>query len=80
MVNVFGVPGQPAAVGVTVIVAVTAVLPVLMAVNAAIFPFPLAASPIDVLLFVQLKEVLFTEPENDMAFVVAPLHRVWFAG
>ena len=54
MVNVTGAPLQPLADGVTVIVAVTAVVPVLIAVNAPIFPEPLAASPIDVLLFVQL--------------------------
>ena len=76
MVKVLGVPGQPAAEGVTVIVAITAVLPVLMAAKAGIFPEPLAANPIVVLLFVQLKVVLFTDPENVIAFAVAALHNV----
>lgn len=58
MVNVIGVPTQltPALVnvGVTVMVAVTGALVILVAVNAAILPLPLAASPIDVVLLVQL--------------------------
>jgi hypothetical protein len=74
------VPGQPAADGVTVIVAVTAVLVVLIAVNTGIFPFPLAAKPMDGLLLVQLNPVPLTAPVNDIAFVVDPLHKVWFAG
>ena len=52
--NVCAVPGQPFTVGVTVMVAVTGVVPVLIAVKAAILPVPLAASPIAGLLFVQL--------------------------
>ena len=54
IVNVVGVPGQPFATGVTVIVAVMALAPALMAVKAAILPVPLAAKPILVVLFVQL--------------------------
>ena len=41
-------------IGVTVIVAVTGALVLLMAVKAAILPVPDAVSPIDVLLLVQL--------------------------
>jgi hypothetical protein len=52
IVKVWGVPGQPANEGVTVMVAVTGAVPVLVAVNDDIFPLPLAASPIHVLLFV----------------------------
>jgi hypothetical protein len=54
IVNVCGVPGQEFPVGVTVIVAVTGVVPALVAVNAAIFPEPLAANPIEGSLFVQV--------------------------
>ena len=76
MVNVCGMPGQPAADGVTVIVAVTGALDALMAVNAGIFPLPEAAKPIDVLLFVQLKVVPLIAPEKVTRFVDAPLHKV----
>ena len=51
--KVIGVPAQPFAEGVTVIVAVIGALVMLVAVNAAILPVPLAAKPIDVVLFVQ---------------------------
>jgi hypothetical protein len=54
IVNVFAVPGQLAVEGVTVIVAVTGLLPGLVTVKAGIFPLPLAVKPIEVLLFVQL--------------------------
>jgi hypothetical protein len=58
MVNEEEVPTQvlpPLTIeGVTVIVEVTGVVKVFFAINPAIFPEPLAASPIDVLLFVQL--------------------------
>ena len=58
MVNVRAVPTQLTPpftnVGVTIMVAVTGDVPALAAVKAAIFPEPLAASPIDVLLFIQL--------------------------
>lgn len=51
MVKLTGVPGQPLAVGVTVIVAVIGELVALVAVKAAILPVPLAARPMVVLLF-----------------------------
>ena len=54
IVNDLGVPGQPAVVGVTVIVAVTGVIPALTAVKAGIFPLPVAPKPMVVLLFTQL--------------------------
>ena len=76
MVNVWAAPGQPAADGVTVIVAVTGAVPVLIAANEGIFPLPDAAKPIDVLLFVQLKVVPLTAPEKATRFVEAPLHKV----
>jgi hypothetical protein len=54
IVKVCDVPGQPFAVGVTVMVAVTGAVPVFVAVKEVIFPVPLAARPILVVLFVQL--------------------------
>lgn len=54
MVNVPGVPGHPLAVGVTVIVAVTGAVPVFTALKAAMFPLPVAPSPMDGSLLVQL--------------------------
>jgi hypothetical protein len=53
IVKVMGVPAQPAAVGVTVIVATKFVEPVFVAVKAGKFPVPLAAKPIAVFEFVQ---------------------------
>lgn len=54
IVSVLAVPVQPFADGVTVIVAVTGALVVFVAVNAGMLPAPLAARPIEVVLFVQL--------------------------
>lgn len=53
MVNVIGVPEQPLAVGVTVIVAVKGALVLFTAVKAGKLPVPLAAKPIPVVEFVQ---------------------------
>jgi hypothetical protein len=50
-----GAPLQLLTVGVTVIVAVIAVVPVFVPVNDAMSPEPLAANPIAVLEFVQAK-------------------------
>lgn len=83
MVKVTGVPVQvvPPLVklGVTVIVAVTGAVPVLVAVNEAILPVPLAARPIEVVLFVQLYTVPGTKPVKLTAVVAAPLHTTWLA-
>ena len=54
MVNVLPGPGQPLAVGLTVIVAVRVEAPLLFAVNEGIFPVPFAASPIAGVVFIQL--------------------------
>jgi hypothetical protein len=75
MVNVCGVPVQGPSTGVTVIVAVTAAPPPFNAVNDPMLPLPLAASPIDVLLFVQLNvvpavPVKFTEVVEPPAQIV----------
>lgn len=47
MVYVAGEPVHPASVGVTIIVAVTGAVPVLVAVKAGVLLVPLAASPMD---------------------------------
>ena len=52
IVNVEAVPEQPLIEGVTVIVAITAVVPVLVAVKSGISPIPLAPNPIVVSLLV----------------------------
>ena len=76
MVNVSGVPGQPFTVGVTVTVAVTGAVPVLVAVNVPMLPLPEAARPIDVVVFVHAYVVPVTEPVKFTAVVVAPLQSV----
>lgn len=62
MPKVSALPVQPFADGVTVIVAATGAVAVLPAVNDVISPVPFAASPIEVLLFVQLYSVPVTLP------------------
>ena len=83
IVNVTGVPGQlrPLAVltGVTVIVAVTGAVVLLVAMNEPIFPVPPAARPILVLLLVQVNTVPGTGPLSVTAALAAPLHKVWLA-
>ena len=54
MVNVITGPTHPAAVGVTLMVEVIGAVLGLVAVKAAILPFPLAANPMAVLLLVQV--------------------------
>ena len=72
IVNVDGVPVQPFAVGVTLIVAVIGEAVALVAVNEGILPEPLAARPIDVLLFVHVNVVPLTGPEKLVIDVAAP--------
>ena len=79
IVNVSATPEQLLAVGVTMIVAVAAVVPEFVAVNAPMFPVPVADRPIDVFEFVQLYVVPLTAPEKVTDAVVAPLHNVWSA-
>ena len=80
--NVCGVPGQPSNEGVTVTVAVTGEVPLLMAVNEGMFPVPVAARPMDVVLlvheYVVVPPVLFVVKFT--AAVAEPLHLVWSAG
>lgn len=80
IVKFLGDPSQPFAVGVTVIVAISITLEVLVAVNDAILPLPVAANPILVLLFVQLNVVPLTELLKFTAEVAARLHNTWFDG
>ena len=68
-----GFPEHPLADGVTVMVAVAVVEPVLVAVKEGTLPDPLDARPIEVLLLVQVKVVPDTAPLNEMTEVVAPL-------
>ena len=68
--NVIELPVQPLAIGVTVIVATTGILDVLVAVKEGILPVPLAAKPIEVSLLVQLNVVPDTEPEKLIAATV----------
>jgi hypothetical protein len=72
IVNILGVPGQIPLKGVTVIVAVTGALPVLMAVKAGISPLPPAARPMEVFVFVHEKVVPLIVGTNATAFVVNP--------
>ena len=66
-----GFPVHPFAVGVAVTVAVTTVVPALVAVNDAMSPTPLAARPMDVVLLVHV-----TGPEKFTAAVALLLHTV----
>ena len=67
--------GPPGKVGVTVMVAIKAVLPGFVTVKEGIFPVPLAARPIAGLSFIQLN-VAPAVPVKLTAFVVVPLHRI----
>ena len=66
--------------GVTVILAVTGAVPAFVALNEAIFPVPLAANPIDGVLFVQLNIVPATVPLKFTGAVDVLLHTTWLAG
>lgn len=82
MVNVCGVPAQAGdepILGVTVIVADMGDVPVLVGVNEPILPVPLAASPMAVLLFDQLK-VAPVVPLNAGIAAETLLQSVWVAG
>ena len=60
-------------------VAVTPVEPELVATKEGIFPVPLAARPMEVVLFVQLYTVPGTVPPKLTAAVEEPWHNVWLA-
>jgi hypothetical protein len=88
MVNVIAVPTQltPALlyVGVTVMVAITGAVVALVATNDPILPEPLAANPIEGVLFTQLKTTLLPPLPllgltKAIAVVDEPLHKTWLA-
>jgi len=80
IVKVLMAPLQPAAdFGITVIVAVIGTLVLLVTGKDAIFPVPLAGSPIAVLLFIHVQVVALTLlPLKVMADCVSPAQRVLF--
>lgn len=81
MVKVLTIPVQPnVEVGVTVIVAVTGVVPALVAVKLGILPVPAVPSPIDGLLFVQVKNTPGCDVVKVTGAVGEPLHNTWLAG
>ena len=73
MLKLSGVPTQPLAVGVTVMVATSVEVVLLVATKEAMLPFPLAARPMEGLLFDQLKVVPTTGLLRLMAAVLSPL-------
>jgi len=72
MVNVLGVPVQPFAVGVTVIVAVMGEVAAFAAVNEGTLPEPLAPRPMAVLLFVQVNVVPLRGPDKFVMDATTP--------
>jgi hypothetical protein len=80
MVYVDEVPVQPLIEGVTVMVAMMGVAPGLVAVNEGTFPFPLAPSPIAVLLFVHENVAPGVVLVKLVAGTVAPLQTTILAG
>ena len=72
IVNVFGVPVQPFAVGITVIVETIGEVVAFVAVKEGILPEPFAASPIAVLLFVHVNVVPLTGPDKLVIDAIAP--------
>ena len=80
IVKLTAVPPQPVDDGVTVMVAVIGAVVLLVAVKLAMLPVPDAASPMAVLLLVQLYVEPGGNPLNTTADVDAPLHSIWLAG
>ena len=76
MVKDKGVPTQPLAVGVTVMVAITVTVLALVAVKEGMSPVPLPASPMDGVLLTHAKVVPATGPATGINEVVAPLQYV----
>jgi len=79
IVKVETVPAQPFAVGVMVIVPEIVEFVVFVAVNEGTFPLPLAARPIDVLLFDHVKVVPETGPESVVTGTITPVQETLFA-
>lgn len=68
------------ALGVTVMVAVMAVVVLLAAVNPGVFPLPLPARPMAVLLLLHVKEAPAVALVKVAAAMGVPLHTVILAG
>jgi len=77
MVNVVGVPMQPLAVAVTVMVEVMGVVPVFNPVNDGIFPLPEAAKPMAGLLLVQVNVAPVTLLAGVTNVEALPWQMVW---
>jgi hypothetical protein len=77
---VFGVPGQPATVGVTVIVAVIAAAVALVAVKEGVFPVPEAAKPMAAFELVQVNVPPAGVLTKADVGTLPPLQTVMFAG
>lgn len=73
IVNVEGIPWQPFAVGVMVMVATSGAVPVFVAVNEGMGPVPLAARPMDGVLLLQAKVLPATGLLKVTTEVTAPL-------
>ena len=73
IVNVFGIPVHPLAVGVTLMVATTATEPVFTTSNETMVPLPFAARPMEGWLFVQVKVVPGIAPLKTIVPIEAPL-------
>ena len=80
IVNFLVRPVHPSATGVTLIVAVSIEVPVLVTVKPAISPLPLEARLMEVLSLLQLKAVPVTPPLKLKMPVPAPLHNSKSAG
>ncbi len=78
MVKLEGKPLHKFPRGVTVMVAVTGVVPILMGIKAGILPVPFAANPMELLLFVQEYEL--PVPANGIAADATPLQNTLSAG
>ena len=76
MVKVLDAPVQPFSIGVTVIVDMLVTAPLFCALNAGMLPLPVAASPMDGLLLVQMKFVPGILPIKLMAVVLDPAQMV----
>lgn len=76
IVNVSDAPLQPFKFGVTVMLAITGLVPLLIAVKGEISPTPFAPNPIVGSLFVQLYVVFGIAPEKITSVVCCPLQTV----
>ena len=77
ILNVVELPAHVLDIGVTVMSATTGTAVALVAVNAGIFPVAVAASPIEVVLFVQLNVVPATAPVKFTAVIWVLLQTTW---